>query len=54
MAADIEQHTGVRPTIKKGGRGAFEITVDGKLIFSKNAQSRFPDHREILDQLTPR
>lgn len=29
-------------------QGRFEVSVDGKLIFSKLAQGRFPEDREIL------
>jgi selT/selW/selH-like putative selenoprotein len=36
--------------IKSGG-GAFEVTADGKLIFSKNKEHRFPEHQEILEKL---
>jgi selT/selW/selH-like putative selenoprotein len=31
--------------------GIFDVLVDGKMIFSKFAQGRFPEHREILDAL---
>lgn len=51
MAADIERQTGVRPTLIKGGKGVFDVKVDGKLIFSKYDTHRFPEHREVLDQL---
>jgi selT/selW/selH-like putative selenoprotein len=29
----------------------FEISVDGKLVFSKKATGRFPDEREIFPHL---
>ena len=31
--------------------GRFEVTVDGKLIFSKVAEGRFPENEEILSKL---
>ena len=31
--------------------GEFEVTVDGKLVFSKKAERRFPEHSEVLDLL---
>jgi len=34
--------------IKSGG-GVFEIVRDGKLIFSKKAMGRFPEHSEIFE-----
>jgi selenoprotein W-related protein len=33
----------------KSGGGAFEVTLDGKKIFSKKATGRFPENDEILD-----
>jgi len=36
--------------IKSGG-GVFEITVDGKLIFSKKKTGRFPEESEILNMI---
>ena len=38
-AAEIE--------LKKGSGGVFEITVDGKLAFSKKALGRFPTDEEL-------
>ena len=34
--------------------GCFELTVDGKLLYSKLATGTFPDEREILDLLKKR
>jgi selT/selW/selH-like putative selenoprotein len=31
----------------KGTSGAFEITVDGRLAFSKKALGRFPEDAEV-------
>ena len=33
------------------GGGVFEVTVDGKLVFSKRALGRFPEESEILSML---
>jgi selT/selW/selH-like putative selenoprotein len=35
----------------KGARGAFEVRLDGSLIFSKLQEGRFPDTAEILSAL---
>ena len=35
----------------RGSGGEFEITVDGRLVFSKKQQGRFPDLQEVLAQL---
>ena len=34
-------------TLLKGSNGVFEITVDGRLGFSKKALGRFPENDEI-------
>jgi len=34
--------------ISSGG-GVFEVEIDGKLVFSKKARGRFPEHDEILN-----
>jgi len=34
-----------------GGRGAFNVIVDGRTIFSKHVEHRFPDHAEIIAAL---
>ena len=36
--------------IESGG-GVFEITLDGKLVFSKKATERFPEYQEIPNLL---
>jgi selT/selW/selH-like putative selenoprotein len=36
--------------IKSGG-GVFEVVADGKLIFSKKTEYRFPEHEEIIETL---
>ncbi len=33
------------------GGGAFEVTVDGKLIWSKKKTKAFPEYQQILDAL---
>lgn len=34
-------------TLQKARGGAFEVTIDGELIFSKLRLGRFPTHDEI-------
>ncbi len=31
----------------QGDKGAFEVSSDGKLVYSKLAQGRFPSYQEI-------
>ena len=35
----------------RGGGGEFEVTVDGKLVFSKKQERRFPEPDEVLSQI---
>ena len=35
----------------KGGGGVFDVTVDGKLLFSKNRDGRFPADAVVVEQL---
>jgi selT/selW/selH-like putative selenoprotein len=32
----------------RGKGGEFEVTLDGRLLFSKKAEGRFPSHDEVL------
>ena len=50
MRAELEQaFPGVDIELIKSSGGAFEITVDGKKIFSKLDLGRFPEKSEIVD-----
>jgi selT/selW/selH-like putative selenoprotein len=37
----------VAVSLRKSGGGVFEITVDGRLAWSKQASGRFPDDAEV-------
>jgi len=37
--------------LRRSGGGVFEITVDGRLAFSKKATGRFPTDEEVLGSL---
>ena len=39
---------GVEARLVRGSGGEFEVTLDGRLIFSKRAEGRFPDPEEVL------
>lgn len=51
MAASIEKRLKVKPELIKGSGGVFEVHADGKLIFSKKKEGRFPEEREIFEKL---
>ena len=37
--------------LQAGKTGQFDVIADGKLIFSKQREGRFPEHKEVLDAL---
>ena len=45
----LVKQAGAEVELKKGSGGVFEITVDGKLAFSKKALGRFPSDDEVAD-----
>ena len=51
MAAAIKQGVNVEPRLIKGANGIFDVAVDGKLLFSKNRDGRFPGEAEIVDTI---
>jgi predicted Rdx family selenoprotein len=38
--------------IVSGEKSQFDVVADGKLIFSKQKEGRFPDHDEIIRALS--
>lgn len=48
MAATINDKLQIESELIKGDNGVFDVVVDGKLIFSKDEEGRFPEEREIL------
>jgi selT/selW/selH-like putative selenoprotein len=44
----LTTHPSALITLTKSGGGVFEVTVDGRLEFSKKAAGRFPTDKEIL------
>jgi selenoprotein W-related protein len=41
----------VDATLVKGSGGQFEVSVDGKLVFSKKQLGRFPDPGEVMEHI---
>jgi len=35
-------------TLKRSGGGVFEITVDGRLVYSKKATGAFPTDEQVI------
>jgi selenoprotein W-related protein len=48
LAAELEKALGIDASLLPSGGGVFEITVDGKRIFSKKQLGRFPEDNEVL------
>ena len=36
-----------------GAGGAFEVSVDGNLVYSKHQTRRFPELREVMEAVKP-
>lgn len=53
MAA-IKKEFDIEPALIKSGGGAFEVKVDGDLIYSKLSTGRFPDDDEIISAIKTR
>ncbi|NOT31122.1 MAG: SelT/SelW/SelH family protein [Planctomycetes bacterium] len=53
MAVELSQaFPGAEVTLVESKGGAFEVSVDGRRVFSKLAEGRFPSYREVPGLLT--
>lgn len=51
MAAAIEERFHIKPKLIEGSGGVFDVAADGKLLFSKKKEGRFPEPDEIFKAL---
>jgi selenoprotein W-related protein len=51
LAAAIQRQLGADTELVAGSKGIFDVSVDGKLIYSKYDTGRFPEAREIFAQV---
>jgi|TARA_B100000315_G_scaffold253779_1_gene293342 selenoprotein W-related protein len=51
LAASIKEILGVEATLVGAGGGIFDVTVDGKLLWSKHQTGSFPDEAEFIEKL---
>ena len=51
LAAELNDEPGHEATIEEGGKGQFDVLADGKLVFSKQQEGRFPEGSEIRESL---
>ncbi len=49
--AEISDALGIDANLIKGDNGVFDVVADGKLLFSKHDQGRFPENSEVIDLL---
>lgn len=41
----------MKPQLVKGDNGVFDVVADGRLVFSKHREGRFPEEEEVLEAL---
>ena len=49
MAAELKAEYDIESVLFAEGKGIFDVLLDGKLIFSKYKEDRFPLDNEIVD-----
>ncbi len=47
----MKSHPSAKVSLKRTGGGVFEITVDGRLAWSKKANGRFPSEQEVAQSV---
>jgi len=45
----LKDARGAEVKLIRGSGGVFDVTVDGKLVFSKHTVGRFPDPGEVVN-----
>jgi predicted Rdx family selenoprotein len=48
----LNESTAADAEAGSGEKSQFDVLVDGKLIFSKQSEGRFPEHDEIIRALS--
>jgi selenoprotein W-related protein len=51
LAEELKRNVGVESELVPGSGGVFEVTADGKLIYSKKSTGRFPNPGEVTKLL---
>jgi len=47
LAAELREALRIDARVTPGGRGQFDVVVDGSLVWSKHERGRFPEDGEI-------
>lgn len=51
MAAYLRQQLGAEVELVKGSGGVFDVEVDGRRVFAKHHEGRFPEPEEIVARI---
>jgi selT/selW/selH-like putative selenoprotein len=51
LAGEIKKKYGADAELVKGDKGIFDVYVDGKLVFSRHQEGRFPEPQDIFDRV---
>jgi selT/selW/selH-like putative selenoprotein len=51
LAEEIKKELNIDVELKNGELHSFDVLVDGKLVFSKFEEDRFPEPEEIVDSI---
>jgi len=51
LASEIKNKYGVDAELVKGVQGIFDVYVDGKRVFSRHEEKRFPEPQDIFDKI---
>lgn len=51
LAGEIKNKYGADAELVKGDKGIFDVYVDGKLVFSRHQEGRFPEPQDIFDRV---
>jgi selT/selW/selH-like putative selenoprotein len=49
VAEELREAFGIEPELSKGSEGSFDVFVNGKLVFSKFEEGRYPGIDEISE-----
>jgi predicted Rdx family selenoprotein len=51
LAAELNE-AGHDASIEEGAKSQYDVVADGKVVFSKQREGRFPEHSEVLELLS--
>lgn len=47
----MKEELGIEAELVPGDRGIFDVVADGRMVFSKYAEERYPENAEIVAAL---